>query len=178
MKKLLLLLIALGVLSFAGFWTYEKLFPGDETIIRRSLDELADAVSFGSGEKPLSRLANASSVANFFTADVVIKVSGVSGEGGEIKGREQIQQLALAVRGEGQSLKVQFLSPEVTVDRAAGTSVVQLTVRAQTGGEAEPFLQLLKMDWRKVEGKWLISRVTTVEILRRLPSSQEPVSRL
>lgn len=170
----LLLLIILGLLGGAAFWGYKRFFPDDEIMVRRRLNELAQAASFGASEKPLSSLAGASGLAGFFTPDVLIKVHGIGGEEGGFRGRERVQELALAARRETQFLSVQFLTPEVIVDRPAGTAIVQTTVRAQTGGQSEPFLQLLKLDWQKTEGKWLVSRVATVEALRRLPASPEP----
>lgn len=172
-QTLLLCSMVLALLGGLGWWGYRKWFPPDEVVLRRRLDEVAQSASFGPSEKALSSLANASGLASYFTADVRIKIQGIGGEEGGFRGRDRVQELALAARRETQSLRVEFLTPDVIVDRAAGQATVQTTVRAQTGVQTEPFLQMLKFDWRKVDGKWLVARISTVEALRRLPASAE-----
>lgn len=173
-RALLLYSIVLALLGGVGWWGYRKWFPPDEVVLRRRLEEVARSASFGPSEKALSSLAHASGLAGYFTAEVRIKIQGIGGEDGGFVGRDRVQELALAARRQTQSLRVEFLTPEVIVDRAAGQATVLTAVRARIGGETEPFLQMLKFDWRKVDGKWLIARISTVEALRRLPASPEP----
>lgn len=164
-RGLIILLLAVGV--WGGWVAWQKLFPPDEVLIQRLLDETARAISFSGQQKELSRLAGAAEMAGYFTDDVLVKISELGGEFGVIRGRTQLQQLALAARNQGASLSVQFLDVEVSVASKTEGSAV-LVVQAKGGGRPEPFHQELNFSFRKVNGDWLISRVETVQSVRRV----------
>jgi hypothetical protein len=57
----------------------------------------------------------------------------------------------------------------VTVAPDKQSAVADLTVQANISGEPDPIVQEMKFTLRKIDGRWLITRVETVRTLSRCP---------
>jgi hypothetical protein len=167
LKKLLLGILVV-LLGLGGWWAWQKLFPGDEVKIRHLLEQTAQAASFGGEQKPLTRLAGAGELAGCFTADVLVKIEALGGYLSAIRGRAQVQQLALSARNQMASLNVRFEGAIIEVAEDGRTATVQLTVIARGSGMQEPLEHPLRMSLRKVDGDWLIAGVESVSVLQRV----------
>ncbi len=157
----------LGVLVIAailagGWWLF---FPSPERVIRKNLNELAQAVSFGANEAPLAQLANATKVTSYFTGDaqVVVDVPGYSRM--TFSGMEELRPAALRARQTLSSLKVNFVDISVTVPDSKQTAVADVTAKAVIPGERDFEIQELKFTFRKVGRNWLIRRAETAKTL-------------
>ena len=166
MRKLFLGVLAVGALVF-GFWLVLKLFPSDEKVIRQRLDKLAQAASFGANESPLSRLASASKVAGFFTADVALHIEALGAETRDVAGRDELQQGVLGARSTLGSLTIKFLDTQVEVSPDRQSATALLTAQVNTPNDPNFGVQEVKLTWKKVEREWLISQVETVKTLKR-----------
>lgn len=164
--KLKIRIAALIVLLPIGVFLWHKLFPGDDVLIRRRLETLAQAASFPSDESPLAKIGNAAQLANCFTSDGEVDVSPWGYQRVVVKGRDELRQAALGARSAVASLTVGFESVEVTLGPGRDDAAVSLSVFGQTSQQMERQSQALRLELRKVGGDWFIRRATTVEYLK------------
>lgn len=158
-------IVVLGVLAL-GFWAWRALFPDPERVIRRRLGELTELASFGPKEGPAAKLWNAQKLAAMFTPDVSIKID-LPGQQGTASGREVIQNAALYARQNWGACTVRLSDIIITLAPDKQSAIVELTARAQGGGEAESVgPQELSLRMKKDGGTWFVSRVETVRTLR------------
>jgi ketosteroid isomerase-like protein len=164
--KRIISILAVVLLMALGFWFYRELFPNDEHKLRGVLAEVAKAASLKPNENPLVGLAGANRLAGFFSEDVVVRIDVSGLEGKVIQGREELQQTATAARVSLQSADVQF--PDVRLEIAADheSATAQVTATADINGEKNTVVQELKLLFRKIDGKWKITRVDTVRTLQ------------
>jgi hypothetical protein len=175
--KIVFRLILFAVLVALGVWLWTVLFPGPEKVIRRRLLDLARTVSCSANENDLFRLAAARNVAGYFATNVELKVALPElGQRNSIE-REEISQLAYAVRARAGGLQVTFPDINVTVAPDKQSAVANLTVEANASGWRERLLQEMKFTLRRVDGQWLITRIETVQTLSwsRPPPKGTPV---
>lgn len=166
LKRLLQIVLALALLA-GGWLEWKKLFPGDEVLIGRRLEELARAASFGGQQSPLVRAAGAADLAACFTTNALIQVDSTGWGLSAVRGRAAIQQLALAARQQTGGLTVQFDEIKVAV-KDRGTATVRLVATARGGGLTEPFHRELQLTLRKTDGKWLLEKVEAVAAVQRV----------
>ncbi len=158
------LIIALAAL---GVWLWTVLFPGPEKVIRRRLLELARTASSSANESDLTRLAAAHSVAGFFAPTVELKLTVPELGQRDSMDREEITQAALMARSRAGGLRVTFPDINVTVAPDKQSAVADVTVEAELARERDRLLQEMKFTLRKFDGRWLITRVETVQTLSR-----------
>ncbi len=164
MKRVVQVLLLAAVAGLA-FWLWTVFFPSPEKAIRSRLNALAKAVSFDSHGGLISQALNAESVGEFFTVDVDVEVTVPGFEGLSMHGRDEVQQAAMGARHRLTALKVEFVDMNVKLDPDGQGAKVNLTGNAKVPGEKEASAQEFNFILKKVDGKWLISRVETVKTL-------------
>lgn len=167
--KLIFRIVLVAVLAALGIWLWTVLFPNPEKVIRQRLMELARTASSSPGESDLARLAAARSLAGFFSTNVELQVELPELSRYSIMDRDEIMQAALMARSRAGGLKVKFPDINVTVAPDKQSAVADLTVQANISGEPDPIVQEMKFTLRKIDGRWLITRVETVRTLSRCP---------
>jgi hypothetical protein len=166
--KIVRRLLALLALLALGIWLWSVLFPGPEKVVRKQLAEVAQVASFAANEGPLTKARNAAKLADFFSTDALVAFDA-PGHGQQVlTGRNEIQQTALGARSSLASLAVEFLDVDVILAEDKQSATVDLTVRAKVGGETSAYVQEMKFVFKKIEGRWLITRVETVKTLSRM----------
>lgn len=164
--KIVLRMIAAAALIALGVWLWTIFFPSPEKIIRKQLAKLAQDASFSQNENNLLKIADAQSMADFFTSNVEVSVI-VPGHGQQsLSGRSEITTAALASRQEATALDVKFPDVNVTVAPDRNSATADITVDATVSGERDAIVQELKITFQKIDGHWLISRVETVQGLQ------------
>jgi hypothetical protein len=163
--KIILRVIFLVVLCALGVWLWMVLFPAPDKIVRRQLAKLAGDVSFSQNENNLVKIADAQSVADFFSSNVVVNLDMPEHEEQTIAGRDQITQAALLSRQQATDLDVKFPDINVTVAADKLSATADVTVQATVSGQANAIIQEVKFTFVKIDGKWLISKVETVKTL-------------
>jgi hypothetical protein len=161
MRRTALAVAASGVILAAlYFW------PTDARAILRTLSRAADAVSSPAGEGDLQRVARAASLAKCLTTDVVLETGP---DGPSVRGRETVVGLVTRLRPAG-AATVDAADVRLLIDGQAtrATADVLVRVTASGSGEAAPFDGTeLTVELAKVDGEWLVARVTRVPGLRR-----------
>ena len=152
---------------FGGGWLWRTLFPGDEALIQRQLHKLAEVASFPSNEAPLAKLTNAAKLANFFTVDGEVDMAPWNYQRVIINGRDELRQAAVGARNAVMSLSVTAEGVVIVLGPADGQATVRLSLTGRTSQDPEARSQPVQLDLRKVDGDWLIRRITTEEYLKQ-----------
>ena len=160
--RLLLLALVVGLLA----WAWVALHPSPEKLIRKQMDGLAHAASFGPNQGALAKLAGAENLANFFSTNVEIKIDVPGHQEHRLMSRSEIPQVAMGVRASVRSWSVAF--PDVTVIVNAGqeSAVADATLQVKIAGEPDMIVQEVNISLRKINGQWLIDKVETVRTLQ------------
>lgn len=166
--KLVIRLVLLAALIALGVWLWTIFFPSPEKVIRKRLAEVARLASFTPNEGLIPRAANLQKLASYFDSEVTLTVDWRRGTQQIVADREEMTQLALAIRSNLRSLKVQLLDLNVMVSADKQSAVVELTARASAPGEPDFLIQEMKFTLKKVDNEWLISRIETVRTLTRV----------
>ena len=163
--RIVRLLLVAGSCALA-FWCWRLLHPSPERVIRRELAELARIACVPANEGNLPKLANAQKLAGFFTTDVEIDFDLRGRFSQTISGRSELQEKALAARASLSGLTVEFLDVNVTVAPDGQSATTDLTAKANLPGDTVPQVEEVKVDFKKVDGDWLIHHVENVKTLR------------
>jgi hypothetical protein len=159
-------LFFLAVVVALGAWAWVALHPDPERLIRRRLESLAHAASFGSNQGYLSKAAGAERLADFCATNIEVNIDVPGRQEHRLAGREDIQQAALAVRASVQAVTVTFPDVTVLVSADKQSAVADLTLQAQVAGERDMIVQEMKITLQKIDGQWLLVKAETVRTLR------------
>ena len=155
----------LALLVAPGVWLWTVLFPSPEKVIRQRLATVAQRASFSPNESALARLADAESLAGYFSTNVEINLDVPGRVQHTILGRDEITQTAVAARSTSSSLSVKFLDMNVTIGPDKQSAVADFTVEASIADEQDLIVQEMKFTLQKISGQWLITRVETIRTL-------------
>jgi hypothetical protein len=158
-------LLLLAVVAALAGWVWVALHPNPEKLIRKQLEGVAHAASFGPNQGALAKLADAESLADYFSTNVEIKIDLPGHQEHRLMGREEIPPAALAARGTVRGLSVSFPDITVIVNADQESAVADVTLQAQVAGEQDMIVQEVKVTLRKINDKWLIVKVETVRTL-------------
>ncbi|HEU6448171.1 MAG TPA: hypothetical protein VFV23_07030 [Verrucomicrobiae bacterium] len=163
--KIAVRLILAGLTIALGIWLWFVVFPSPEKAVRKQLTKLATDVSFSADQNSLIKIANAESVSDFFTtnAEIIVNVPGY--EEHRFSGRAEITQAALQSRQVLKSISLKFpdINVRVAPDKQSATADVTAELRINTKREHEPIIQELNISFEKMDGKWLIQKIETVQ---------------
>ena len=164
MKKILNI-AAIVALLFVGVWIYRILFPSDETLIRQLLAEVAQTAEVKPNENPLFKIAGANKLFGFFSRDAVLNMDVAGVDTRTLDTPDDLQQAIAAARASLQEARFQLREIQVDVGSDAQSATAQLVAIAYLNGSGDPLVHELRMQLRKIERHWKISRVETVKSL-------------
>jgi hypothetical protein len=159
-------LFLIVVVVAAGIWIWTLVHPSPDRVIRKRLAEVAKAASFARGTGYFANVTGAERLAGFFAtnAEVDIDMPGHSRQ--SLSGREDILQTALGARATLKSLSVEFPDVTLVVNGDKESAIADLTAEGRVAGDSDMFIQEMKFTLKKIDGKWLITRVETVQTLQ------------
>ena len=164
MKKTLNI-AAIAALLLAGVWIYRILFPSDEKLIRKLLAEVAQTAEVKPNENPIFKIAGANKLAGFFSSDAVLKMDVAGVDTRTLETPDELRQAIAAARASLQEAKFQLHEILVNVGPDPRSATAQFVATAYLNGSGDPLVQELKMQLRKIDSHWRISRVETVKTL-------------
>jgi hypothetical protein len=135
-------------------------------VIRKRLAAVAQAASFTPGRGYLANLTGAERLADFFSSNVQVNIDVPYHPRQSLSGRDDVYQTALGARATLKSLNVTFPDVTLVVNPDKESAVADLTAVGRGMGDSDLFVQEMKFDLRKIGGKWLITRVDTVQTLQ------------
>jgi hypothetical protein len=165
--KIAIRLVLLAALIGLGIWLWTIFFPSPEKVIRKQLLSLADDVSFTQNQNNLIKMAHAQSVADFFTTNVVINITGPDHGQQITMSYDEITAAALALRQHATDATVKFPDIVVTVAPDKNSATADVTVDATISGEPDAILQEVKFGFEKDDGHWLINHAETVQVISK-----------
>ena len=160
MKNISRIVAVLAVGAF-GIWLWLALFPSPEKVIANQFEKLAHAATVRPGEGTLPRVAGAQAVGNFFSTNVAMNIDVPGYHQDTVVSRDDLVQAVMAAHFSG-GLTLKFMDINVAVAADKETAQVEATVEARVPGEHDVMMQQMKFTLRKINGKWLITRVQTV----------------
>ncbi len=163
--KIVLRVVWLAALVAAGVWLWAVLFPSPEKVVRQRLATVAQRVSFTANESAVARLADAESLAGYFSTNIEINLDVPGRVQHTILGRDEITHTAVAAGSTTSSLSVKFLDVDVTIGPDKRSAVADFTVEARVGDDQDLIVQEMKFTLQKIGGQWLITRVETIRTL-------------
>jgi hypothetical protein len=159
--RLVLLAAAAALLA----WAWVALHPSQERLIRKQLDGVARAASFGPNQGNLAKLASVERLPDYFSTNVEIKIDLPGHHEHRLMGRDEIPPAALAARASVRSLSVTFPDVTVIVNADQESAVADVTLQVKVSGEPDMMVQEVKVTLQKINGQWLIVKVETVRTL-------------
>ena len=148
-----------------GVWIYRILFPNDEKLIRQLLAEAAETAAVKAEENPLLKIAGASKLVGFFSLDAVLKMDVAGLDTRTLDNPDDLRQAVTAARASLQEAKFQLHGVQVNLGPDSQSATAQLVAIAYLNGSGDPMVQELKMQLKKIDRRWKISRVETVKTL-------------
>lgn len=142
---------------------------GDETRLRRTLNELAEQMSKGDSESLIASAARAERIAaRFAERDVRICVEGAPDFSGP---RDDVKAAVFQARSQVQKLHVSILDlqTEITPDGVRATQRFTAHAWADSPTAEDHAIREVRMDWVKSDGEWLIQSIEASEGLKRIP---------
>ena len=164
MKRILNIAVIVALL-LVGIWVFRILFPSDEKLIRQLLAEAAETAGVKVNENPLFKIAGANRLVGFFSPDAVLKVDVAGVDTRALDTPDDLRQAVTAARASLQEAKFQLSQVEVKVSPDSQSASAQLVAIAYLNGSGDPLVQELKMQLKKIDRHWKISRVETVKTL-------------
>lgn len=152
----------LAVLAAAGlFWGWRILFPSDDKLILKLLNQLAARLSVRPNQSALSRLARGSNLDPFFTPDIVVEIEVAGRDWSDVQGREELMRAIQAALGRLRQSDIRFYNIAIGFSPDRQTANTHLVALGYLNGETDPMVYELNVVLKKQERKWAISHVQT-----------------
>jgi hypothetical protein len=154
------LIAVVAVVVAVRFW------PGDEREIHKKIALIESLASKDADEKPFDSLLRARDLAALFHDPCILQV-----ESADFRGeysRKHIQDRIVMVRGSFTRVKVSVHDPVIDLPEK-NNAKLRCTLRVKGEGNSRPVadVQELQADLHKVEGDWMFTTLTLVEVLER-----------
>jgi hypothetical protein len=156
---------AIVTLLMSGIWIYRILFPSDEKLIRQLLAEVAQTAAVKPNENPMFKIAGGNKLVGFFSPDAVLKMEVAGVDARTLDTPDDLRQAVIAARASLQEAEFQFHEVLVNVGPDSSSATAQFVATAYLNGSGDPLVQELKMQLKKIDRHWKISRVETVKTL-------------
>jgi hypothetical protein len=159
-------LVTVVVALAAAFWMWTVLNPSPQKVIRNRLIKLARTATFEPKEGNISRALKIDKLGGFFADKIELNVDVPGLHPDAITSREELKQAAMAAATIARGIQTDFddIKIELNPDRLA--AYVDLTLNGKVTGESDPIIQQLKINLKKIDGDWLITKVQTIKTLR------------
>src|ERR1039457_5584423 len=161
-SRLALLAAAAGL----GFWLWTVLFPSPEKIVLKKVAALAATATVNAGDGAATRALKVSNFISYFSTDAEIffDVQGIGTH--TISGRDEIRENAAGALTQLSSLKVQVFDATAQAGADKQSAEVSCTARLTVGSDKDFDIHELRVQFKKIDGDWRITRAETVKTLR------------
>jgi len=154
------------VVAFVAAVAAYRFWPGDERAIRGQLALVEEMGSKDEAEQPMDGLVRAAQLAALFDDPCQLTVESTRHAGSF--SRKQIQDRIVLVRTSFARVRVSL--HDIVIDRIDnGTAALHGTLRLSGQGTGDPVadVQEVRVEMARIDGQWLFTAVTLVEVLER-----------
>lgn len=162
--RIVALLIVVGLV--AGVWRW---WNSPERQIQRALDGIAAALSHDEPATGLAAVSSAANLQEYLSEDAVIDGGSRTGA---VSGRTAVVSAAARAIAAAPALRVEFVDVRIALDPGGQSATVDCTVSAAVqdrAGQETVDAREVMLTMNRVEGRWVVSRATVVQVL-------EPIS--
>ena len=166
MVKIKYLFIA-ALIAILGIVIAITVFPSEEKRVKKQFRLLSEWVSKSTEENAFTMLQRMKDIGSLFDAHCELKVPDQSLSGSYT--REEISTYAGSARSHASQLDLRFYDLQIAFPEkevAEVTLTARLTGRS-TAGEQMDEIRELECLLKKIEKKWLFSRIDVVEVLKK-----------
>lgn len=166
-KRILIALVVVIVLIIGGCYLYHRYLVGDEAKIRSAFQDLGHYASKSGKGGTTKMVLKTNAVAYLFADPCSLEVGGtfLSGD----YSREEITANAVRARSMFKRVTLSFydLTVDLTApDRAVTVFTARLTGETKTGNNISETREM-RSELKKIDGKWLFSNFSVVEVLKK-----------
>jgi hypothetical protein len=164
--KLALRLALFAAAVGLGLWLWTILFPSPEKIVLKKIASLAATATVSATDGNITRATKVSNFIGYFSTDaeIIYDVSGVGAH--TLSGRDEIREAAAGAFTQLASVKVQLFDAAARVGADQQTAEVTCTARVTVGDGKDFGIQELRIQFKKIDGDWRITRAETVKTLQ------------
>jgi hypothetical protein len=162
MKWVVRLLLLAGAIAL-GYWAWTVAFPDPRKVVRRRLEKLAQAASFSANEGQITKLANIQKLGGFFSEQVVVNVETTGTDKYAVNNRDELMQGIQAARMSLSSAQAKFVDPKIEMTSGDQEAIIGVVLTVDVGGDKDTVVDGLKIDMKKIDGDWLITRAESVQ---------------
>lgn len=164
--KIAVRLLLLAALAGLGFWLSTILFPSPEKIVLKKMSNLAAIATVKAGDGNITRATKVSNLIGYFSTDaeIIFDISGVGTR--TLSGRDEIRETAAGAFTQLTSMNVLIFDATAKVAADQQSAVVTCTARVNVGDGKDFGIQELRVEFKKIDREWLITRAETVKTLQ------------
>lgn len=146
---------------------YNHFFPNNEKQIRKMLDEMATAACIPAKPSPVGLVMAIDKIQSSFSPNIQVNIEVAGVRRYTFSDREELMQIVKAAWANLREVNVQFLDVVIDLDASEEGAVANLTLKVTPAGQSDFFFQELKMTLAKIESNWRVTRVDSVQVLRK-----------
>src|ERR1019366_5029129 len=135
--KIAFRLALLALAAGLGFWLWTILFPSPEKVVLKKVADLAATATIKAGDGTRT-----------------------------LSGRDELRETAAGAFTQLSSVNVQFFDATAKVTADKQSAVVTCTARVSVGDGKDFGIQELRVQFKKIDGDWRITRAETVKTLK------------
>ena len=155
------------VAAVVAFFGVRALFPDDEVVIEKQLNEMTETASFSGELPPLAKVSKAGELMSFFAPTARIEIEPWGYPTIRIKGRAEIRDNTIGAMSSVSSLSLTISDMQITVADDRSTAQVFISVIANSSRQDRPVQQDFEIQMSRVDGDWLIDSIGDLEVFRQ-----------
>ncbi len=164
--KIAIRLVLLGAVAALGFWGWTVFFPSPEKVLLKKISSLAATASVAAGDGNITRATKVSNLIGYFSTDAEIRYDVPELGTHALSGLDEIRETAAGGYTQVSAIQVQFFDAVAHVGPDQRTAQVTCTAKVKVGNGTDFGIQELRIQFRKIDGDWRITRAETVKTLQ------------
>ena len=164
--KIVVRLVLLAAAAGLGFWLWTVLFPSPEKVVLNKIANLAATATVSAGDGNITRATKVSDLNSYFSTDAEISYDVTEFGAHTLSGRDELREIAAGAFTQLSAVNVQFFDATARVGADKQSAEVTCTARVSVGDGKDFGIQELRIQFKKIDGDWRITRAETMKTLK------------